>query len=384
VLLIPLFVIGILILWGLNVEREPEIETIEEIQVLRTQEHPVNLSVEPELLSEEDHKTEENVDIFESTEIISDEDRYWLEDYYTLSPTTETIDEMEIAWMETPNARAVLILIHACKHKPIDWFTLPEDIIVVTNAISEGFHLVAFDSTVTPGDCFKTTTPITKNILELEEENIDLFKFKQVSDFFLVRQGWDSLPLVSIGFSKGSEFASLLPVYCDTFGTYRGVIEIVEILNSHIQKGLQMNAMSYLPIAFVQMPKDERRLGKIKSAIKTLTERDIPNAMWEVWPAPVRNETFHEKLKLPMKKSVEIFQTLLNTGVIDPETYLIIDDPRTSDWFDRLKTNPNIAQLVTDRWAHFNEVLRAMHAFHECTSTHSDEALHWITQFLFD
>ena len=72
----------------------------------------------------------------------------------TLSPKQENLGGAEIIWQKSTaptDSPAVLAVFHGCNHDGIDWFTYPEERIIVKYALSKGYHVISFSSQLRVG-----------------------------------------------------------------------------------------------------------------------------------------------------------------------------------------------------------------------------------------
>jgi hypothetical protein len=102
------------------------------------------------------------------------------------------------AVFETPpqHPLGVLLLFHGCTHNAEDWFQLPAEKLVVSEALKRGLVCVALPSADRVGSrCWD---------MDVDDERAEML----IRDF--VRPSWPSLPIYALGASSGGSFAAWL------------------------------------------------------------------------------------------------------------------------------------------------------------------------------
>lgn len=88
-----------------------------------------------------------------------------------IKPQTGVFQNVEVAWRIPPlpklvdqrTIRRVLLLFHGCTHRGLDWFTFPEESILVQAALRLGYVVVAFTSQDRWNGCWDSSFPPSAN-----------------------------------------------------------------------------------------------------------------------------------------------------------------------------------------------------------------------------
>lgn len=268
---------------------------------------------------------------------------------------------------------SVLLLFHGCEHSAEDWFVLPEEVLVVCEALRRNWSVVAFSSTDRTSGCWDLFYPALGN-----RDVIRVYQSLQewIRKYFVAA---DNLQLYALGVSSGGSFVSILSTFLP-----------------HISaQAIYMSPGSFLPLSssfhwtppptcFVHMSKDTT-FGSLDNVKKTCDQlSQVPCRIVSLDPVPVTPDFFHRKIpNISLSESQQFFQWLNSTEWLDAQGYLV-KNPRTLEYTLEYTDNRTGEQQQQQIWKTYQksieEILNRAFGVHEMAADDIEEILNWLQQ----
>lgn len=281
--------------------------------------------------------------------------------FVKLHPKREFRNGTDLIWQVPESPKGVLFLAHGCNGKAINFWDkshecpncigLPEERLLVLHGLAQGFAVITISS--------------AHRCWTYDKE---IFVVKDILEWWISRRKLEKLPLVALGASSGGYFVSVLAI-AKKFNSIvlmiaEGMFEEIDIKED------------YPPTLFVHMPKDLYRQQKIDEYVMVLKDKGIDVGVVECMEFPLLPNTLADRIPgLDQTLSRGLFEVFKEKGFIDQNGYMRKDGRRTK-WQKVLEEKKT---LLLDKHLvpHIQEELNLAFAYHEMTSTHSDQIFKW-------
>lgn len=286
---------------------------------------------------------------------------------FLLSGTLNYLQGTQLVWQIPPSPKAVLFIAHGCQGSATHFWDkspncaeclgLPEERIIVMNALSKGYAVVAISST---RDCWSIATDKEKVMVTLSH--------------WILEKGLDKLPVAALGASSGGYFVSALA------REYR-FSSIVIMISEGLFRTMRIN-VHYPATLFVHMVKDKRRANLVKEAMEMLRSKGVVTKEVKCYQEPVTPHYFTKIPGVSAITSERIHQALKHSDILDKENYMMMDG-RSMNWMVPLRGRRTMQEEHYKQWdMHMRELLNLAFGFHETTSFQSDEIFAWLDTHL--
>eukprot|EP01039_Chlorochromonas_danica_P002506 gene2506-2744_t len=274
-----------------------------------------------------------------------------------VSGDTEAVYQLPA--VRRPNG--VVFLAHGCHHSATDWWPhsptcpncigLPMEMKIVSDGLRQGFVMLAVTSSNRQHKCWgQSDIPLVAALIQ---------------QFYTVKlKGNFSIPLHMLGASSGGGFVGFLAQSHHLKPKASSLC--VQISTMRVVK------RSYAPpVLFILMERDEnmkKHVGEV-----SLNKKQVIVAH----PVPI-NQTFFSQYipgRISTSLSEKIVEALKEKGFIDPNTGLLLEDPRASDWRAALSgqvVHLEVDSLVADQSA-ISELMNVAWAYHEITALYNEK-----------
>lgn len=306
----------------------------------------------------------------------------------SLTPQMATFDNVDVAWLVPPlpnlsDARSmkhVLLLFHGCTHKGLDWFTFPEERIVVQAALRLGVAVVAFTSQDRWSGCWDSSFPPLENPEAVGISGV-LPKVAATLQAQAARVGWGWNPkevkYLALGGSSGGTFVTLLPtlipLHAIALYISPGHPEAMTVTDpASVCKSSTRN------VVFLYMPRDKQWASTeaVEAGTAALRSSECGGGKtvtsFQALPRPVTAALLTDRVPFFRSRpelSQAIVLKLSSISALDPSS-LLVSDPRQlplSDLVGSTCPHDTPVEAVTSA---LQEVLNMCYAKHEYTSEH--------------
>ena len=315
-----------------------------------------------------------------------------------LDPREEVVGEVPFYFQFPSNrgkvgpglSRGVLVVLHGCNHDPADWFSLPQEKLIVKEALKRSFAVVSVGSHDRTGvRCWDTTFP--------PKHNIDAKRVSVSLQYFLSRYQLDELPRFAVGASSGGSFATVLAraMHFDALNV---------IVSPGVQRALWRSSIVAVrmppPIVFTYMLDDKHFASQdvVEQNARSLVLSGCKSRTFSVDPRPLQ-ETFLsdtiEGITPEMSRAFHKVALQPDLGFTNVDGF-IKKDPVTSKMLGTilniLQTPNKDGSISHDgqawsqaddntrrvRDASIQEQLNVLYGVHEITFEHFIEAFDWM------
>jgi len=281
--------------------------------------------------------------------------------------------------------KGILFLGHGCSHSHTDFWPptpptcsdclgLPEEMAIVDMARNEyQFVVVAISSQDRGSKCWSGMDGerVAKVLASMHDQ--------LQQEFVGVK-----IPLLAFGASSGGSFVgNVLPKAMTATEVKKldGFIAQIAAPNPSRRGAADEQQQQQLPVAvYITMNRDEMTDKRAKEVVSSLTQQNRPATQIRLDPLPITASFFHDRIpSISLRQSAEIVKALEDANFLEPETKLLKEEPRMSDW--RSVIRPCVSEsedsFVADA-SPISEVLNVAQGVHEMTRDGVREAIEYI------
>ncbi|KAH7281181.1 hypothetical protein KP509_36G034100 [Ceratopteris richardii] len=287
---------------------------------------------------------------------------------FPLSGTLDYVQDTQLVWQAPSSPKAVLFIAHGChgsathfwdkSHNCAECIGLPEERVIVMNALSRDYAVIAISST---RECWNLATDKDKVLSTLSH--------------WIKERGYSELPVLALGASSGGYFISALAK------AYKFNAIVIMISEGFFQ--IMEVDEHYPSTLFVHMVKDKRRASLIKDAMEALRTKGVNASEVKCYPLAVTPHYFTKIPGLDALTSEKAHQALKDAGVLDKDNYMMADG-RSMNWMVPLRWRHVLPEDHYNLWdMHMRELLNLAFGYHEMTSIPSKKIFDWLDRHLY-
>lgn len=267
--------------------------------------------------------------------------------------------------------KGVLFLAHGCSHSSTDWWPnspscpqcigLPVEMSIVSEALSRNWIAVAVSSNNRQNKCWS-------------QPDMDSVPYV-LSELYKAHIQDSNTPLYLLGASSGGTFVGVL-AQSRAFDIVKLQVTAINVQIS----GARMANDRTPPTAYTLMAKDHGSVYSIERRKQSLDTAKI--LVHKVLEQPISPGFFLEHGAVQsIEVSEKIHKALLAAQLIDSASFLLLEDPRRSDWRVALQKAlpevfPSQDSLIADE-SPLSELMNVAWAYHEITDDSLKETFDW-------
>jgi hypothetical protein len=280
-----------------------------------------------------------------------------------------------VAWMlpalpkltDQRSIRTVLLLFHGCTHHGMDWFTYPEERIVVNAALRLNYAVVSFTSQDRDSGCWSGELPASQNA----ELHMVATAYSQLINTIAsqaVAAGWtwnsDEMKVIALGGSSGGTFVSILPHALSLAGIAMYVSPGHPEVIAPPSRSSSLCRTSVQNVVFVYMPRDTAWASQsaMEHAERVLSSSECGKTVTvhAVAPKPITVELLVDRIAV-IQATPTLAHTIVAALPLDHGGYLTQDPRRISvETIVKLAANKHLPSAHVDvlvLTAHVREIL---------------------------
>ncbi len=266
-----------------------------------------------------------------------------------LPPYEQTqVNGIWMLYSAVPDPKGIFFFFHGGHGQAYDYFSLPECVLFVNQALENGYMVAAMDSAIQTGK----TSPGKINTggtwpdggrqwsEEPTESNPDLANLQAALQYLKsLSLITPTLPRFALGVSNGGQFTGRL--------ASESLVVAGAILSSRGGWALQ-NATNPSPVIFVAGQNDTTAtLPDVEFAHGNIVANGVLTELHINEPAPMTPGYLGRIAGISCADSEEIYAAWMATGVLDADGYQVLDPKESTNWFDFLPPaySPEMADI---------------------------------------